>query len=88
VFDLEFRVFRLSRFRDRPFTHLASGALGRGIVSVIIWLAITGADMIYILSLLWGYVPGLPPDWAMAMLGCAISLPIGGGPLRWTRAAR
>lgn len=63
-------------------------ALTRGILAVVLWLAITGANMMYILSLIWGYDPGLPPDWAMAMLGCGVALGLGYGLLRWTRPAQ
>jgi hypothetical protein len=62
--------------------------LARALIAFGIWLVVTGANMIYILSLMWGYDPDLPPDWAMAMLGCGIALAIGYGLLRWTRAAR
>ena len=62
-------------------------AIKRGIVSVVLWLAVTSANMIYILSLMWGYDPNLPPDWAMALIGCGIALAICYGLLRWTRVS-
>lgn len=83
-------LFALASALRRPAASPAAhrNALVRVLLALGFWVVLSAANYIYVLSLLFGTDPGLPPDWVMAMAGCAVVSLIGYGLWRWTRGIR
>ena len=56
-------------------------------IAAVIWLLLGAAQAVYVIGLLFGYDPQLPPDWVMASIGYGVVIIVCIVLRRWIRSA-